>query len=64
MSDQPTTADEPERRCPDDYVHDCNQLPFTRPKDQRSCLLIFAALLAAPLLLVLLVAYAIYRLVF
>ena len=64
MSDEPTTADEPERRCPDDYVHDCHQVPFTSPQDTRSCLLIFAATAVALLLLAGLVAYGIYRLVF
>jgi len=45
-----------DRYCADDYVHDCNQLPFTGPRNFKDILMV-GAMLAVPILLVLLSIY-------
>ncbi|RPI78819.1 MAG: hypothetical protein EHM45_05135 [Desulfobacteraceae bacterium] len=57
-------AQSEERSCSDDYVHDCHQVPFSKPEDTKSFFFWLFVVLGVPVLIIALIIYALFRWVF
>jgi hypothetical protein len=53
-----------ERYEPDDYVHAAHQVPFSRPENTRSSVMLLAITLGIPIILLAAIAYLIVRFIF
>lgn len=53
-----------DRPCSDDYVHDCNQVPFAMPEDTKPFFFWLFVILGVPVVLIGLIIYALFKWVF